>query len=92
MARVILSNAGTLVAFRCGYREAQMMSREYHHITQEEMQFLPKYHCAVRTPDEEGIIKTARPPITRERPLTEPLPKSKGWFPLRPISPATQPG
>lgn len=83
LARVMLSNCGTLIAFKCGYREAQLMGREFQTLTPEEIQFLPKYHCAVKTPDEEGIVKTPHPPIVKEKPLTEPV-KSKGWFPLRP--------
>jgi hypothetical protein len=84
LARVMLSNCGTLIAFKCGYREAQLMSREFQTLDQEQIQFLPKYHAAYRTPEGEGIVKTSRPPLVKERPLTQPKPKPSGWFELRP--------
>jgi type IV secretory pathway VirB4 component len=83
MARVMLSNCGTLIAFRCGSREAQMLSKEFKSLNQEEIQFLDKYHAAYRTPEGEGILKTSRPPLVKERTLYQ-KPKPTGWFPLRP--------
>lgn len=69
---VILSNVGTLVSFRVGFKEASMLSREFPSIQTSQLQFLEKYHCAYRTPKAEGICKTMPPPFVRPKDIEQP--------------------
>lgn len=64
---VMLSNIGTLISFRVGFKEANMLSREFPSIQTSQFQFLEKYHCAYRTPKSEGICKTMPPPFVRPK-------------------------
>ncbi len=94
LVRVMLSTIGTLVSFRVGYREAHYLSREFPSLTTEQLQFLEKYHIAYRTPEDEGIAKTSRPPIIEDIPIKAGE-RSKEkfklkWFPLEPLN-STEP-
>lgn len=89
LVKVMLSNIGTLVAFRCGYREASLLAREFQMLTASDLQFPDKYTCAYRTPEEEGIAKSQRPPFVKEMQVES---KSEGnisvdpqWFELEPL-------
>jgi hypothetical protein len=88
LVHTILSNCGTLIAFRCGFREAVPISKEFRNLTLEDVQFLEKYHCAYRTPDDEGIAKTSLAPFVKEKPiLTAKVVKKEfglKWFKLKP--------
>ena len=71
LTRVMLSNVGTLVSFRVGAKEAELLAREFENIRPWEIQFLKKYHLAYRMPDKEGIIRANFPPLVKEIPLPE---------------------
>ena len=90
LIRIILSNAGTLLAFRVGNREAAMIQKEFRNLTVEEIQFPEKYYASFRTRSEEGIVKTSKmmPVKLLPKPSIERKPQLSGWFKLRPISPA----
>lgn len=84
--KVILSNVGSLLLFRCGYREAFFASREFKDFSARDIQFQEKYHLVYKTPSEEGRAKTSRPPLVRKRPfIQKPKPRPiSGWFKLKP--------
>jgi hypothetical protein len=67
LTKTILSNVGTLIAFRTGFMEASLLSREFPTLQTKDLQNLPKFHCAFRTPKEEGICKTLPPPYIPKR-------------------------
>jgi type IV secretory pathway VirB4 component len=80
---VILSNVGTLVSFRVGYKEASLLSREFPTLQTQELQFLEKYFCAYRTPKNEGVAKTMPPPFVKLKSIeTKGISKDEewGWF------------
>ncbi|MBI5849298.1 MAG: hypothetical protein HZB31_15350 [Nitrospirae bacterium] len=86
LARV-MANVGTLLSFRVGYREAQLLAREMGFKT-DELQNLEKYHLAYRTPKERGIAKAPRPPFYKQLDVKKVEPKSapkSKWFVLEPI-------
>ncbi len=89
LVKVMLSNIGTLVAFKCGYREASLLAREFQTLDASALQFPDKYTCAYRTPEEEGIAKSQRPPFVKALPVRS-TPKREEqafglqWFPLEP--------
>ena len=85
LIRVML-NVGTILSFRIGAREAQLIAREMD-CEPQTLQFLEKYHLAYLTPKEKGIAKAPRPPLFKKLEIAkkvEPQRKSKGWFPLEP--------
>jgi hypothetical protein len=88
LARV-MCNVGTIVCFRVGAREAQIIGRELD-MEPSTLQFLEKYHAAYLTPEDRGIVKAPRPPFFKklEPKRVEPQRKSKGWFLLEPCRPA----
>ncbi len=88
MARV-MCNVGTLLAFRLGAREAQIIGREMD-CSPQTLQFLEKYHVAYMTPKERGIAKAPRPPLFKKLEVNrvEPKVKSAGWFDLESYQPA----
>jgi type IV secretory pathway VirB4 component len=81
LARVIL-NVGTLITFRVGHREAQLLANEMGAIvpdeydiitgktikfdTREAIQNLEKFYLAYMTPREKGLAKAPRPPFARK--------------------------
>jgi hypothetical protein len=71
LIHTILSNAGTLVCLRAGFVEASMMSREFTTIEASDIQNLEKYHAAVKTPDDEAIVRLPRPPFVKQVPVKE---------------------
>lgn len=79
----VMCNVGTIVAYRLGSREAQVVGKEMV-CPPQTLQFLEKYHLAYITPKETGIAKAPRPPFFKKLKITkaEPQRKSKGWFPL----------
>ena len=89
LLRMMLSNIGTLIAFRCGYREASYLAREFSTLELQEIQFLEKYHCAYRTPEEEGIAKSQRPLFVKELPVRAKRMEDRTfdpkWFALEPL-------
>lgn len=94
LVRVMLSNIGTLVAFRCGYREASLLANEFQELTAADLQFPDKYTCAYRTPEAEGIAKSQRPPFVKELAVrathTEPRATCDlRWFGLEPVEGTT---
>jgi hypothetical protein len=82
-----MCNVGTLVAYKLGAREAQILAREMD-ITPQELMFLEKYHLAYMTPRNRGFCKAPRPPFIKKiaRPKGAPAVKRKwkGWFPMEP--------
>lgn len=89
LVRVMLSNIGTLIAFRCGYREASMLANEFQTLSASDLQFPDKYTCAYRTPEEEGIAKSQRPLYVKEIAIKTYETKKRQfkleWFPLEPL-------
>ena len=88
LARVML-NSGNLIAYRLGYREANLFAREME-MSANDIQFIEKFHLAYLTPQERGIAKAPRPPIIKEVELpktVEPQRNSKkpSWFTLEPL-------
>jgi hypothetical protein len=88
LVHTICSNVGTIVAFRCGFREAVQVSKEFKTLSLEDIQFLSKYHAAVKTPEVESIVKTQQaPPVKKVRiPKKEEKPKQTlglKWFTLK---------
>jgi hypothetical protein len=81
-------NVGTIICFRVGYNEAQLIARELH-CRPEDLQFLEKYHVAYMTPEEMGIAKAPMPPLVRKMEIkrVEPQIKTQGWFDLEPYQP-----
>ncbi|MBI4766894.1 MAG: hypothetical protein HY787_20275 [Deltaproteobacteria bacterium] len=90
LIRMILSHAGTLVAFKVGYREASLLQREFRNSTLEEIQFVEKYWCAFRTREDEGVVKVSKAipvkpvEIKRESQPEVNLDEIK-WFELHPV-------
>ena len=86
-----LTNVGTLVCFRLGFREAQMFAREFD-CSSQELMLLEKHQLAYLTPREKGICQAPRPPYVRKLELKTVAPQRKakwgGWFPLEPLKPA----
>ncbi|MFA5823203.1 MAG: hypothetical protein WC853_09025 [Thermodesulfovibrionales bacterium] len=82
LARV-MCNVGTILTYRAGFREAQIIGKEMD-CTPQDIQFLEKYHVAYLTPKEKGIAKAPRPPLFKKLEVkrVEPKRKSKGWFNL----------
>jgi hypothetical protein len=66
LIHTLLSNAGTLVCLKAGYIEASMISHEFMDITASDIQGLEKYHAAVKTPDNEAIVKLPRPLLVKQ--------------------------
>jgi hypothetical protein len=66
LVHTILSNCGTLITFKCGYREAKEICNEFRELNIEDIQFVDKYFCAYRTPDGEGIAKTNLAPFVKD--------------------------
>ena len=66
LIHAILSNVGTLVALRCGYIEASMISHEFQALSAGDIQGLEKYHAVYKTPDGEGVVKLPRPPFVKQ--------------------------
>ncbi len=89
LVRVMLSNIGTLIAFRCGYREASALANEFQTLSASDLQFPDKYTCAYRTPEKEGIAKAQRPVYVKEIAIRTPETKEREfkleWFPLEPL-------
>lgn len=87
-----LCNVGTLIAFRCGFREAQLFSREFNAYS-DDLQFLPKYWFGYLTPRERGYAKAPSPPYIKkfETPKAElrSVPKWKGWYVSESYQPVT---
>lgn len=69
---VMLSNIGTIISFRVGFKEATMIAREFSSIQAQDLQTLEKYFCAYRTPKSEGICKTIPPPFVKPRDINQP--------------------
>lgn len=96
LVRVMLSNIGTLVVFRCGHREASALSNEFPSLGAHDLQFLERYTCAYRTPEEEGIAKSQRPPFVKKIPVTtQPVAERAfqlDWFQLEPVGRAPEAG
>ena len=89
LARVML-NVGNIVAYRLGAKDAQLVASEMD-IPRQDLQFLEKYHCAYLTPQERGICKAQRPPLTPKVIPVKPVEhkcKSSGWFDLETYQPA----
>jgi type IV secretory pathway VirB4 component len=88
LARTILSNIGTLISFRVGYAEASALAREFTTLQTADLQTLPKYHCAYRTPNTEGIAKTCAPPFVKKAAVEKLSIKEETfnleWFDLQP--------
>jgi hypothetical protein len=88
LAHTILSNVGTLIAFRCGFREATPISKEFKNLSLEEVQFLEKHYCAYRTPEDEGVVKTSLAPFVNKKPILTTKVEKKtfglNWFKLKP--------
>jgi hypothetical protein len=61
----ILSNVANLISFRVGFKEANLLSREFPTFQTKDVQNLQKFHCAFRTLKEEGIAKTLPPPFVK---------------------------
>jgi len=83
LTRVILSNTGTIISFNVGNLEAGQISREFRETPISDIQFSEKYHCAYRTPKEEGIAKTYPPPYVKVKEIKRKAEKKKpdfGWF------------
>jgi len=68
LVHTILSNCGTLISFRCGFREAVQIAREFKNLR--DIQFLEKHYAAVKTPDFEGSVKTQLSPFVKKKPIT----------------------
>jgi len=87
-----LCNVGTLVVFKSGYREAQLLSRELNAYA-EDLQFLPNYWFGYITPRDRGYAKALSPPFIKKlappKGKVEPQRKWKGWFLLESYQPAT---
>jgi len=88
LTHTILSNVGTIVCFKCGFREATQVSREFKTLKAEDLQFLDKYMVAYKTPDDEGIAKTRPAPVVKLKPIVsicKPMSDrlTMKWFPLR---------
>ncbi len=66
LVKTMLSNIGTIVALSCGSLEASMISREFPTFQVHDIQFLEKYHAAVKTPDGESIVKLPRPLLVKQ--------------------------
>jgi hypothetical protein len=84
----VMMNVGTLISFRIGYQEAQILAREMN-IKPEDIMFLEKWHCYYKTENQVGMCK-ARSPVYIKK--IEPRPKPKrtlqgSWFPLEPYQP-----
>lgn len=65
LARVML-NVGNIVAYKVGYREANLVARELG-MAHEDLQFLEKYHVAYLTTKMSGIAKAPHPPFFLDR-------------------------
>jgi len=89
LVRVMLSNVGTLIVFRCGYREASLLANEFQTLSTSDLQFPDKFTCAYRTPEEEGVAKSQRPLYVKEVPIKTNETKQRKfkleWFPLEPL-------
>jgi type IV secretory pathway VirB4 component len=89
LVHTILSNVGTLITFRCGYREAVQLYREFRQLKLEDIQFAEKHYCAYRTPDAEGIAKTNLAPYVKKKEIVNNCKPMKTkltfkWFELKP--------
>jgi len=82
LIHTILSNVGTLVCLRAGYIEASTISREFQNITAGDIQGLEKYHAAVKTPDDEVIVKLPRPVFIKQMEV-KPIKVEKRTFGLK---------
>jgi hypothetical protein len=83
MTRVML-NAGNIVSYRLGHREASYVAKELA-MAPEDIQFIEKYHAVYLTPKGKGIAKAPRPPFFKEvKPpkMVEPQRKAMkpSWF------------
>ena len=80
-----ICNVGSLVAFKCGNREAQILAREFD-IQPQDLQFIEKYHFYYLTPRDRGFAKAPSPPYIRKLEMKKAVPprkaKWRGWFPL----------
>jgi hypothetical protein len=80
LARVML-NVGTIITYRVGAREAQILAKELNFVPTD-LQFLVKYQLAVLTPSVIGKVTAPRPPLFKKLEVkkVEPETKSHGWF------------
>jgi hypothetical protein len=90
--RMLLSNAGTLLSFKVGYREASFLQKEFRGMSLEQIQFPEKYWACFRTRDDEGIVKTrkalpVKPLEIKKEPKNEVKLDEIKWFELNPIFP-----
>lgn len=79
-----LSNTGSLIAFKCGFREAAMFAREFD-IAPQDLQFIEKYHFYYLTPRERGKAKASSPPYVKKLEIKKaetPRKRKWNWFPL----------
>jgi len=86
LTATILSNVGTLIAFKVGNAEASALSKEFIFVNATDLQCVPKYHCLFRTPSIFGIAKTQVSPfIIKKTPQVAELKREKlelKWFTL----------
>ena len=89
--RMVLSNAGVLLSFKVGNREATMLQKEFRTLAVDQIQFPPKFHACFRTRDDEGIVKTrkampVRPVVIKKETRPEASLDEIKWFKLHPIA------
>jgi len=83
----VMLSCGTQVVFQSPFRESVLFAKEMD-ILPQDIQFLPKWTAAFKTPEQRGFIKVPSPPyVPKIKIEVAPQPKSTKWFKLQSYQP-----